>query len=74
MDFYGGLECVGHSYAYVAHLSFTRDLWIRTQSAAVASCRATDLATYPNTTSEWMPKAIELPQFMIGKEAFGFCL
>ncbi len=30
--FFGGLECVGHSFAYVAHLWFLRDVWIRTQS------------------------------------------
>jgi hypothetical protein len=46
--FFGGLECVGHSFAYVAHLWFLRDIWIRTQSAAVASWRATDLATHPS--------------------------
>ncbi len=45
---FGGLECVGHSFAYVAHLLFLRDVWIRTQSAAVASWRATDLATHPS--------------------------
>ncbi len=47
--FFGGLECVGHSFAYVAHLLFLRDVWIRTQSTAVASWRATDLATHPST-------------------------
>jgi hypothetical protein len=46
--FFGGLECVGHSFAYVAHLLFLRDVWIRTQSTAVASWRATDLATHPS--------------------------
>ncbi len=46
--FFGGLECVGHSFAYVAHLWFLRDVWIRTQSADVASWRATDLATHPS--------------------------
>ncbi len=46
--FFSGLECVGHSFAYVAHLWFLRDVWIRTQSAAVASWRATDLATQPS--------------------------
>ncbi len=49
--FFGGLECVGHSFAYVAHLWFLRDVWIRTQSAAVASWRATDLATHPSRIS-----------------------
>ncbi len=46
--FFGGLECVGHSFAYIAHLCFLRDVWIRTQSAAVASWPATDLATHPS--------------------------
>jgi hypothetical protein len=39
--FVGGLDCaVDHyfqSFAYVAHLVFLRDVWIRTQRAAVAS-------------------------------------
>ncbi len=37
--FFGGLECVGNSFAYVG------DIRIRTQRAAVASRRATFLAT-----------------------------
>jgi hypothetical protein len=41
------LECVGHSFAYVAHFVFLRDVWIPTQIAAVASRRASSLATYP---------------------------
>ncbi len=36
------LECVGHSFAYVAQSWFLRDAWIRTQSAAIASGRATN--------------------------------
>ncbi len=44
--FLGGLECVGHSSAYVAHFVFLRDVWIRAQRAAVASRRATNLATH----------------------------
>ncbi len=52
--FYGGLECVGHSFASVAHLWFLRDVWIRTQSTAVASWRATDLATHPSI-NVWSP-------------------
>ncbi len=36
---FGGLECVGHSFAYVAHFVFLRDVWIRTQRVAVASRR-----------------------------------
>ncbi len=44
--FFGGLERVGHSFAYVAHFLFLRDVWIRNQRAAVASRRATNWATY----------------------------
>ncbi len=41
--------CVGHAYAYVALSVFLRDVWIRTQRAAVESRRATNLATHlPN--------------------------
>ncbi len=32
--------------AYVAHFVFLRDVWMRTQRAAVASRRATNLATH----------------------------
>ncbi len=31
--FFGRLECVGHSFAYVAHFVFLGDVWIRTQRA-----------------------------------------
>ncbi len=49
--FFGGLECVDHSFAYVAQL-FLRDVWIRTQWTAVASMRATNLATHlPRTVA-----------------------
>ncbi len=44
--FVGGLECVGHSFAYVAHFVFLGDVWIRTQRAAVASRCAINLATH----------------------------
>ncbi len=37
--FFGGLECVGHSFAYVAHLVFHRDVWIWTQSPASKQAR-----------------------------------
>ncbi len=40
VSFFGRLEC-----AFVAHFVFLRDVWIRTQRAAVASRRATNLAT-----------------------------
>ncbi len=45
--FFGELECAGHSYAYVAHVLFLRDVWIRTQKATIASRRANSLATHP---------------------------
>jgi hypothetical protein len=43
---FGGLKGVGHSFAYVAHFEFLRDVWIRTQRAAEASSRANNLATH----------------------------
>ncbi len=47
--FFGGLKCVGHSFAYVAYFVFFKDVMIRTQRAAVASRCATNLATYLST-------------------------
>ncbi len=44
--FFGGLECVGHSFAYAAHFVFLRDVWIRTQRTAVASRFSTNLVTH----------------------------
>jgi hypothetical protein len=45
--FFDGLVCVGHSFAYVyaAHFVCSRNVWIRTQRAAVASRFANNLAT-----------------------------
>ncbi len=43
--FLADFECVGH-FAYIAHFVFLRDVRIRTQRAAVASRRATNLATH----------------------------
>jgi hypothetical protein len=40
---FGGLECVEHFFANVAQFLFLRDVWIRTQRAAVASRCATNL-------------------------------
>jgi hypothetical protein len=55
--FFGGLERVGHSFAYVAHFVFLRDVWIRTQRADLASRRTTNLATHllqdPNHWFTW---------------------
>ncbi len=44
--FFGGLECVGYSFAYYAHFVFLGDVWIRTQGAAVASRCATNLPSH----------------------------
>ncbi len=57
--FFGGRECVGHSFAYVAHFVFLRDVWIRAQRAAVAS---TNLATHiPNLATRLPDLATHLP-------------
>jgi hypothetical protein len=48
LHFFGGMECVGHPYAYVAHFVFLRDVWIRTQTAAIASRRTTTVTKPPN--------------------------
>ncbi len=50
---FGGLKGVDHSFAYVAHFVFLRDVWIRTQRAAEASRRATNLATH--LPQSWPP-------------------
>jgi hypothetical protein len=44
--FWRARECFGHSFAHVAHFVFLRDDWIRTQRAALARRRATNLATH----------------------------
>ncbi len=43
---FGRLECVAHSFAYVAPFVFLRDVWVRTQRDVVASRRASNLATH----------------------------
>jgi hypothetical protein len=50
--FFCGLECVGHSFAYVAHFVFLRDVWIRTQR--VAGKGATNLVTYHPRNMVWI--------------------
>jgi hypothetical protein len=32
LKFFGGQQCVGHTFAYVAHFVFFRDVWNRTQT------------------------------------------
>ncbi len=56
--FWGGYSaCVGLSFAYVAHLVFLRDVWIRTKRAAAASRCYTNLATHlPNLIHPWSSK------------------
>jgi hypothetical protein len=62
MYIFGGLECVGHFFAYVAHFVFLRDVWIRTQRAAVESRSATNLATnLPNLVTHLRYLATHLP-------------
>ncbi len=57
--FWRAIECDdGHSFASVANIVFLRDVWIRTQRAAVASRRATNLATH-------------LPQYTVAKIQLG---
>ncbi len=41
-----GLECVGHSFAYIAHFVFLKIVRIRNQRAAVVSRFAAKLATH----------------------------
>ncbi len=48
--FFGRLECVGHSFAYVAHLWFLRDVWIRTKSAPIPHLATPPLASHPSLT------------------------
>jgi hypothetical protein len=48
-----GLGRVGHSFGHVVYFVFLRDVWIRTQRAAVASRRATNMVGY---VGRWMAK------------------
>jgi hypothetical protein len=59
-------QSVGHSFSYVARFVYLRDVWIRTQRAAVASRRATNLVTHlsryansfdPDTDYQWVRKS-----------------
>jgi hypothetical protein len=58
---FGGLEFVSQSF--VAHFVFLRNVWIRTQRAAVASRRVTNLATHlPNLATHLPNLATHLPR------------
>ncbi len=55
-----------HSFAYVSHFVFLRDVWIRTQRASVASRRATNLASLLPDLATHLPNlAILLPDLAI---------
>ncbi len=45
-NYFCGLECVSHFFAYVAHFILLRDVWIRTQRADVAGRRDINLANH----------------------------
>jgi hypothetical protein len=49
--FFGGMECVGHPFAYVAHFVFLR------RRAAIATRRATNLATHLEVTKDYTVKS-----------------
>ncbi len=65
MYFFGGLECVGRSFAYIAHFVFLRDVWIRKKRAAAATRRAANLARAHIFKLFWSPgidsKELTLP-------------
>jgi hypothetical protein len=55
-----------HSFAIVANFVFLRDVWIRTQRAAVASGSASNLATHLPYLATHLPYlATHLPSFFI---------
>jgi hypothetical protein len=59
-------EFVVHSFAYVTHFVFLRDVWSRTQRAAVASRRATNLATHlPKLKLIWIEES-QIRFFSVG--------
>jgi hypothetical protein len=63
---FGGLDWVGHSFDYVAHFVFLRDVWIRIQRSAVANKRAPNLATHlPHLATHLPNLASYLPNFAI---------
>ncbi len=60
---------LGHSFSYVARFLFFKNVWIRTPRAAVASRRATNLASHlpglathlPNLATHLLNSATHLP-------------
>jgi hypothetical protein len=39
--FLGGLECIGHSFAYASHFVFLRDVWIQISEQVQSELKAT---------------------------------
>ncbi len=66
--FLGGLEHVGHSFSYVAHFVFLRDVWVKTQRAAMASMRTTHLATQLPNLATHLPEKVP---FELNSRLFG---
>ncbi len=60
-DFFGGIQCIGHFFAYVAHFIFLSDVWIRTHGAAVTSRRNTNLANHLPKFATHLPELSHPP-------------
>ncbi len=59
---------VDHSFDYVAHFVFWRDVWIRTKWAAVASRRATSLATSHPHLATHLPTVYKLRDIVVATQ------
>jgi hypothetical protein len=59
-DLFAEIECVGHSFAYVAHFFIFERCLVRTQRVALAIRRATNLATQYNVRLKQLTFAIAL--------------
>ncbi len=70
--FLGGLECVGHSFAYIANFVFLRDVCIRTHKAVVASMRTTNVATHLPNLAAHLPSYIFFPLPVFQREEAKF--
>jgi hypothetical protein len=53
--FFGRARVYPPLFDYVAHFIFVRDVWIRSQRAAIASRRATNLATHLPNIANHLP-------------------
>jgi hypothetical protein len=60
--YFCGLECVGHSFAYVAYLIFLRYVWIRSPESFRSKQACYNLATHlPNLATHLPNLATRLP-------------